>query len=164
MTESACFGGQLNHTVKMQTALNLHWNAFRRFVGFVNPSTPVSVADVLVVGRLHNYFKHLQTQPSSRGLPYSHNSITPIGRNLVTLYEAMVKPWVEKAASTKVITSISNFARSVAQVLARASAAYADYAADWAADYAADCATADDCDAVDDSAHAVTDYVRRRRR
>ena len=38
-------------------------------------------------------------------------------------------------------------------------AAYADYAADFAADYAADCATADDCDTVDDSAHAATDYA-----
>ena len=40
-----------------------------------------------------------------------------------------------------------------------ASAAYADHVADFAADYAADCAAADDCDAVDDSAHAVTDYA-----
>ena len=90
-TESRCFWGQRNRTVKMETAKNLHWNAFRRFVGFANPSAPVSVAEVLVAPNVRNYFKHLQPQSSRKGFPCHQSTVVLIGRNLVTMYEPQFK-------------------------------------------------------------------------
>jgi hypothetical protein len=46
-TEATVFGGQLVRTVKKTIAEKLHWAQLRRFVGFLQPTEPMTVEEVL---------------------------------------------------------------------------------------------------------------------
>ena len=83
--------GGVHAVPERQATSSTHWAAYRRYVGFLQPETPISFEDAFDLKSLKQYFGMLEDSHSNRGRKYKQSTIASICRSLCVVTSVFLK-------------------------------------------------------------------------
>ena len=122
-TQSKAMGGCHKHVLRERTCA-LHWDTYRRYVGFLALPERVRMEDALTEERVTKYFCQLENAASSRKTPFAPGTVNLIARSLsalatVAFRTAGIEKKVAEERAESFLQHIRSLSRSVQDSLAR---------------------------------------------